>query len=150
MHIACLEKYPILFRFLSEALEAKPYREKVTVERAPFSRAAYPLLLSDESYFPGRRELFGDLVLLPSRTRLGALPEKCRPLFCGMGREDEVTLSSIGEEKAMLCLQKEISLGKTVLVPQEVPIPFYRQYSLFKNAAVGFSVLLLDAVFGEE
>ncbi len=111
--------------------------------------AGQDLILSDREPFWGHLLPPADLYLISGLLLPRTLPEEGLVLSGGMGQEDAVTLSSIGEERAMLCLQREITLGGRVVGPFENRIPFDRNFNLYKNLAMGFA-LSLAQIFREE
>ncbi len=145
MNIALAEDFPLLALLLSQAVRRHPLREKLFWEEAHLDRR-YDLLLSDR---PPRKELpSARIALFPSFS----LPttSSCIRLQGGMNRDAEVTLSSIGKDSAWLCLAREIPLSPVPILPFEKKIPFDRNFSLYKNLAVGFALCLADYDFGEE
>ncbi len=149
MKIALMEHLPILESFLQNAAKKCPFKEKMTVEKAVVGET-YDLILSDLSWYSPRGFASGSLILVPSYAHVIAPPLAGQLLTGGMNQADPVTLSSIREDRALLCLQQELNLlGKSVY-PFEKPFPFDRSFSLYKNLAVGFALSLAEQIFGED
>lgn len=149
MKIGLLETIPILRHRIIQEIIRNDLSQKITVEKALFGKE-YDLILSDLGYLPETMPFFSGLLLVPGHARIHSVPEHTLLITGGMNREDAVTFSSIAEEKAMLCLQKEIFYGKKSILPFEVPVLFDRNYGLYHNLASGFVFALADLVFGED
>jgi len=147
--IAISEPFPFLEERLKLRIRQshpKPFPE---LEPARIFRR-YNLLISDRNVFSGDEMPFSELYLIPNFARL-IRPARCGLLLSGgMHSSDSVTLSSIGEDHAMLCLQQEIRICGTDLGPFEQVIPFNRNDSLYHNLAMGFSLALTEALGREE
>ena len=72
-----------------------------------------------------------DLLIVPrgaaadreARCRLTVGAEKAGDVRCGLGEGDDLTLSSIRADGAMLSLRRDLrTLGGTLLEPQEIPV----------------------------
>ena len=149
MKIGFLETIPILRHQIAAKQNQKNFERKFHIEKAK-SGEIYDLVLSDQNYLPEALSFESKLFLIPGFARVSAVPENSILLTGGMNREDAVTFSSIAEEKAMLCLQKEIFLGKKSILPFEAPVPFDRGFGLYHNLASGFVFALADLIFGED
>lgn len=69
-----------------------------------------------------------------------------RALRCGLGGGDALTLSSIGEDRAMLALQASIhTLNGAVLEPQEIPVALAAPAEPEAVLAAASAMLLLGA-----
>ena len=65
---------------------------------------------------------------------------------CGLSAGDELTLSSIGRDNALLSLQKDITtLSGTLLEPQEIPVELARPAEPEAVLAAAGAMLLLGA-----
>lgn len=146
MKIAVFEHLPILETLVKKRLRAAEETARITVEKAVVGRA-YPLLISDRSHVPSPL-LASELILLPGGE---FIPETMGTVLTGgMKSEDTVSFSSIGEDRAMLCLQREISLGHTFIDPFEKSVPYDRNHTLYKNLAAGFALCLAEILLREE
>jgi hypothetical protein len=149
MKIGLLETIPILrYRLIAEKTK-KNFSKKIIVEKARFGQE-YDLIVSDLVHLPEDLPFRSGLILVPGHARIGAVPEDSILLTGGMNREDAVTFSSIAEEKALLCLQKEIFYHKKSVLPFEMPVLFDRGYGIYHNLASGFVFALANLVFGED
>lgn len=148
MKIGLLETIPILRHRIAKEAARSPFAQKITVEKAHCGEE-YDLILSDLNHLPEKLSFHSGLIVLPGHVRCTA-PENTLLLTGGMNREDFITFSSIAEEKAMLCLQKEIFYGKKSILPFEAPVLFDRNYGLYHNLASGFVFALADLIFGED
>ena len=147
MNIAISEHLPILENLLRKQLSTMP-TGRIHVEKAT-RNGNYSLLLSDRSDLPREGFLRAELILVPGGFDFLQRTEAV-VLTGGMNREDAVSFSSIGEKRAMLCLQREIALEGTFIGPFEKSVPFDRNYTLYKNLAVGFALSLADILLREE
>jgi len=149
MQIALIEQLPILETLLQSVLRKSPYRSQIVLQKAEKTRL-YDLALSDRIFFSEPHFCRAQLYLVPSEAKME------KNFFCGtlltggMSAADPVSLSSIGEDRAVLCVQQEICLCGKNIDPFEKPIPFDRNFSLFKNLAAGFVLALTEQIFGEE
>lgn len=150
MQIAVSEPFPLLENLLRKNLRNKPYCQNLCIQPAKNCTAPVALFLSDETTFPGRFFVEAELVILQSAVALPKNAEAFPFLCAGMGLSDSLTLSSIRETEAMLCLQKEVRFGDLVLEPLEEKIPFDPNFSIYKNIAAGFVGVLLDRFYEEE
>ncbi len=149
MKIGFLENLPVLQEKLEKDLKNLPFRKELVLESAR-EEGDYDLLLCDKNYLPASLPFQSKIFLVPGSARVPVLPEKGIFLTGGMNREDAVSFSSIGENCAFLCLEKEIFLPKKSILPFEQKIPFDRNYSLYKNLATGFAKILVTLIFTEE
>lgn len=147
--IALMEHLPILETFLIETAGKSPFQKNLTIEKVSPDET-YDLILSDLSWYSPKGFSAASMILIPSYAHVIAPPENGLLLTGGMNQADPVTLSSIREDRAMLCLQQEISLFGNSVYPFEKPIPFNRSFSLYKNLAVGFALSLAEQIFGED
>ncbi len=143
MKILCSESFPLMETYLRECLRELSWGQRIHVEKSAPDKHC-DLLLSDRTSFCGTEEPTAALTLISGSCRVTYPPKDGLLLFCGMAPQDPVTLSSIGEDRAMLCLQQEISLFGWNIGPFESKIPFDRKYSLYKNLAVGFALYLAE------
>jgi hypothetical protein len=149
MKILCSESFPLMETYLHECLREFSWGKQICVEKsAPHKHC--DLLLSDRTFFCGAEEPTTALTLIPGSCRVTDPPKDGLLLVCGMAPQDPVTLSSIGEDRAMLCLQQEISLFGCNVGPFESKIPFDRRYSLYKNLAVGLALYLAELLIRKE
>lgn len=148
MRIALWEPFPLTETLLFTRLKNSAAKHSVAVEKARMGQH-YNLVLFEGSFFPQYPLCSSDLWLVPSSCKVKKLPLGTF-LTGGMGSEDDVSLSSIGEENALLCIQREIVHGERTLFPLEKTIPFDRNYSLYKNLAAGFALLSVKFFLGEE
>lgn len=148
MRIALWEPFPLTETLLLSHLKKCPLRGTVSVEKARSGRR-YDLVLFEGNYFPEQPFCTSDLWLVPASCTAKKLPEGAF-LTGGMGSDDDVSLSSIGEESALLCMQREIVQKERILFPFEKKIPFDYNFSLYKNLAAGFGLLAAKFYFGEE
>lgn len=149
MRIGLLETIPILREKLKRERNAYPCGERIVAESLRRG-ARYDLILSDKSYFPCSFPCHAEIFLIPGNARIDAIPEEGLLLTGGMAHSDTVSFSSIGEEDALLCVQREIFLmGKSIL-PFEQKVHFDRNFSLYKNLATGFALALARILFTEE
>ncbi len=147
MRVALSEPFPILEQLLQKRLANRFFRRAVSLEQAA-SGETYDLFVSDRSYLP--RNVKAKLYLIPGTAPMPRLGTTGQILTGGMNLADHVTLSSIRENRAMLCLQQEIRFAGQWIAPFEKPFYFDRRVSLYKNLAVGFTLALMEIVFGEE
>ena len=149
MKIGFWETLPILQSKMEREISLSPFREQIQTEKAR-ENAFYDLILCDKNYFPSQIPFQSGIYLIPGSARIFSPPEKGILLTGGMNREDSVSFSSIGEEEALLCLEREIFLGEKSIVPFEMKVPFDRSFSLYKNIASGFARTLITLFFTEE
>ena len=146
MKIAVFEHLPILETLVKKRLCTAKEAARVTVEKA-VEGCAYSLLLSDRNHVP-QGLLTSELILLPGGE---FIPETVGTVLTGgMKSEDAVSFSSIGEDRAMLCLQREIPLGRAFIDPFEKSVPYDRNHTLYKNLAAGFALCLAEILLREE
>ncbi len=148
MKIGISEPIPLLenrirFLFRDFPLWEPPY--SATAENAPFD-----VILWDRNRFDAQNLPKSSLYLISGEILPQALPEEGLVITGGMGIEDTVTFSSIGEDRAMLCLQQEIPVGERFIAPFEISVPFDRNYNLYKNLAAGFCLALTLMIREEE
>lgn len=146
MKIGLWETFPILEGLLKEMAPCFSLPSSLALFSLRTGER-YHLLLTDRAHLPPAQ---ADCILIPGRREAPILSSCGQVLTGGMSRADPVTFSSIGEERALLCLQQEIVLCGQSIVPFERPIPFLRRYSLYKNLAAGFALSLAEILFGEE
>lgn len=148
MKIGLMESVPLLYEKLKSERILYPFGGKIIVEKARRD-TWYDLLLSDKkhfSYIPFHASIF----LIPGGADLPILPGRGILLTGGMSHSDPVSFSSIGEEAAMLCVQREIRLMERNVEPFEKKVRFNRNFSLYKNLATGFALSLAEILFTEE
>lgn len=58
-------------------------------------------------------------------------------ISCGMSSKDSVTYSSIGEERALICIQRKIIFLDKVYEPCEFPVFLHKNISEYQNLIVG-------------
>lgn len=148
MNIAISEHLPILEPLMRKRLAVLQIEAPIEIEKAA-ENGSYSLFITDRPYLPAEGFFKAELILLPGG---GDLPQRADAtvLTGGMNGEDAVSFSSIGEKKAMLCLQREIFICGSFIGPFEKPIPFDRNYTLYKNLAVGFAQSLAEILLREE
>jgi len=149
MKIALMEPFPLLREHLHRALLSTPYASLVLPEAARGEKR-YDLAVSDLNYFPPKDLPRAELYLIPGEARVDPSFREGVLLTGGMSRWDAVTLTSIRDNSAMLCLQREITLMGKSLVPCEKRIPYDRRMRLYKNLAIGFCLSLAEWMFEEE
>ncbi|MBR3837125.1 MAG: hypothetical protein IKJ74_03180 [Clostridia bacterium] len=149
MRIAIHEPFPILEGLLKHLLSQSKTAAPTFVEAAKYGED-YDLFLSDRSWLPGDEEVRARLYLVPEEALSPCREVSGTVLIGGMNGADAVTLSSIGEERALLCLQQEILICGKWVSPFEKPIVFNRRYNLYKNLAAGFACTLAEILRGEE
>ena len=147
MKIGILEPFPLLESRLQALFESSllpsPPRDAENTEDF------FDLILSDRNYFDDKSLPPASLYLISGEILPESLPESGLVITGRMNSSDTVTLSSIGEDRAMLCLQREIFLNNTFIGPFERAVPYDRNYNLYKNLAAGFA-LALTLIFREE
>lgn len=148
MRIGFLEPFPILLGLVETQMKQRGFGNRVHLETANPEKE-YDLLISDFSYY-SKSAPRSAVTLISGSARVFSPPEKGILISLGMKGCDTVTLSSILEDKAMLCLQQEICVFGQNLGPFEKPIVFDRSYSLYKNLSAGFALCLAESYFGEE
>ena len=145
MKIALLEDFPLLHSLLT----LSPDLPSLLWE-APRNGQQYDLVLCDRAFLLPPLPP-SPLILVPHTCKIQPQVEADRLILRGgMDSESAVTLSSIKEEEAWLCLTREIRWQGRLLGPFEKKIPFRHSFSLFKNLAVGFARCLADPLLGEE
>ncbi len=149
MRIGLLESLPILREKLKSERILYPYGGKIVVESVRRG-AQYDLILSDKSYLPETLPYRAKIFLVPSSASICSVPKGSLLLTGGMAHFDAVSFSSIGEEDALLCVQREILLRERNIVPFETKVHFDRNFSLYKNLATGFALSLARILFTEE
>lgn len=145
--IAILEKYPLLERKLKKSIAEKSYRGQIIISKEEENA---DIILSDERHFSGSGFDASKIVIASSDA---IFPNDHAPknlLLCGMHNADAITLSSIREDHAMLCIQREIEFEELKILPFETWIGFDRNYDIYKNISIGFITTLFDLYFGEE
>lgn len=148
MKIGLLESVPILHEKLKSERILYPFGGKMIVERV-HRETKYDLILSDKKHLrhlPFQASVF----LIPGVADSPILPSRGILLTGGMSHSDAVSFSSIGEEDAMLCVQREICLMERNIEPFEKKVRFNRNFSLYKNLATGFALSLAEILFTEE
>lgn len=149
LHVAIQERLPLLETFFRESFSISATASS-PVLIACKSGVECDVVLSDEREFFAPVYPRASVYLIPSSARILQGAATGVVLSGGMRLADAVTLSSIREEDAMLCVQREIRLGKTSVLPFERPIPFDRRYSIYKNIAVGFCRALTEELYGDK
>lgn len=149
MRIGLLETLPILREKLKTERILYPYGGKIVVESVRRD-ARYDLILSDKSYLPRTLPYYAKVFLVPGSAEIRSTPRDGILLTGGMAQSDTVSFSSIGEDEAMLCVQREICLRNRSIVPFETKVRFDRNFSLYKNLATGFALSLARILFTEE
>lgn len=147
MNLTLLEPFPILRHRIEK--ELKKLNLEKTVRLTPRGETA-DLVICDLNRFPPRNCPNSELYFISGQA---SVQKPLLPGFLisgGMSSWDAVTFSSIGEDRAMLCLQQEITLLKKSIVPFEKSVPYDRNYPLFQNLATGFCLSLAEQLFGEE
>ena len=147
MNIAVYETFPILETALKRSLS--PFSSAVHLERAR-RNVLYDLMIWDLSFLPRKRPFRTEILLIPGFLSAEKFSGTGKAFSVGMNRNDPVTLSSIGEDRAMLCLQREIFWKGISIGPFEKPVFFDRNYSLYKNIVLGFTVSLAEFVWKEQ
>ena len=148
MRIGLMEAVPILYEKLKSERILYPFGGKIIVENAR-REISYDLILSDKKHL--RQIPFcANVFLIPGIADSPLLPTRGILLTGGMSHADSVSFSSIGEEDAMLCLQREIRLMERNIEPFEKKVRFNRNFSLYKNLASGFVLSLAEILFTEE
>ena len=148
MKIALWEPFPLTETLLRNHLNKSETKNLVSVEKIKFGRH-YDLVLFEGKFFPEEPFCSSDLWLVPASCTVKKLPRGTF-LTGGMGIDDDISLSSIREESALICIQREIVGKDRTLIPQEHRIPFDRNFTLYKNLAAGFALLWTEFFFGEE
>ena len=74
---------------------------------------------------------------------LSKLPRVKSAISCGMREIDSVTFSSIGEEKAFICIRRRLSFLTSFYDPCEFPSPFNRNFSVYHNLVLGLIDFIL-------
>ncbi|MBR4287987.1 MAG: hypothetical protein IKT50_00955 [Clostridia bacterium] len=148
MKIALWEPFPLTETLLRSHLKKIGAEHLVSVEKAEFGKH-YDLVLFEASFFPEDPFCSSDLWLVPASCTVKKLPQGAF-LTGGMGIDDDVSLSSIREKNALMCIQREVVIKHQSLIPQERIIPFDRNFTLYKNLAAGFALLWAKNFFGEE
>lgn len=147
MKIGISEPFPLLEYRLKDLYERHQLPHPPRAARE--TDEGFDLILSDRNFFDSQSLPHAALYLISGEILPKCLPEEGLVITGGMNSGDTVTLSSIGEDRAMLCLQREISLGNVFIGPFERAVPYDRNYNLYKNLAAGFA-LALTLFFREE
>lgn len=148
MKIALWEPFPLTETLLRSHLKHCGISHLVSVEKAKFGKK-YDLVLFEGKFFPEVPFCCSDLWLVPASCQVKKLPQGTF-LTGGMGIDDDISLSSIHEKNALICIQREIAVNAQTLIPQEQIIPYDRNFTLYKNLAAGFSMLWTKFFLGEE
>lgn len=148
MKIALWEPYPLMEARLFALLKKAGLDGDVSLER-PKAKGRYDLVLFEGGHFPEDPHFQGNIWLVPSSACVKKLPEGVF-LTGGMSPEDDVSLSSIGEDDALLYTKREILQNGRPLFPFEKRIPYDRNFTLYKNLAAGFGLLTAKFYFGED
>lgn len=148
MKIGFWENIPVLQNKVEKCLAHSPYKEKFLLEAAK-SDEEYDLVLCDKNYF-SKKAPKSEIYLVSGSAKIISQGEKGILLTGGMNREDSVSFSSIGEDAALICIEREIFLKGKSIVPFETKVPFDRNFSLYKNIASGFAQALITQFFTEE
>ncbi len=148
MRIALWEPFPLTETLIRRHLKESGLESSVSVEKATFGEH-YDLVLFEGSFFPENPFCSADLWLVPASCVPKKLPRGTF-LTGGMGIDDDISLSSIRERSALICIQREIAGKAQALIPQEQKIPFDRNFTLYKNLAAGFALLWVKFFLGEE
>ena len=149
MNIGVFETVPVLLEKLKSQRSLNPFGKHMTLERAR-QGGTYDLFISDRPHTPDPLPFSAQLYLFPPNARTVTPPSKGQVLLCGMSAWDDLSFSSIGEENAFLCLQKEIIFCQKSIVPFEKKIPLDRNFDLYKNMASGLIFALAEMIFAEE
>ena len=148
MNIAFWEPFPLTETLFRQNLAESGLKNLVFAERAQEGKR-YDLVLFEGNYFPEAPFCSSDLWLAPS-----SCIAKKRPnglfLTGGMASEDDVLLSSIGENGALICIQRELFRDGRIFLPSEQKIPFNRNFSVYKNLAAGFATVAAKFFLGED
>ncbi len=149
MKIGFFETTPILQERIKSEKADHPLGKDLFLEPVRYG-GRYDLVLSDRNYLPSPLFFQSAVCLVPGTFE--NLPPFSGGVLLrgGMNREDAVTFSSIGEDSAMLCLQKEIFFGGKSIVPFEKKVFFDRNFTLYKNLAASFAFSLAELMFAEE
>ena len=148
MKIAVFEEIPLIRTRLFALLQNHPHRERIQVE-PPLPREHYDLVLWEGARFTPRLSAAAQLTLVPFSVPVLHPPTAGLLLTGGMEGEASVSFSSIGEDSALLCVARELRLRGESVLPFERPVPFDRNFTLYKNLAAGFALSLADLYFGE-
>ena len=149
MRIAFMEPFPILEEELRRILRKTPYSPLVFPTRAKKDLSC-EIAVSDQGYFPPNRFPLARIFLIPGEAGVQNVSFPGTLLTGGMSQWDDVIFTSIGEEHAMICLQKEITVLEKNIVPFEMRVPYDRRFRLYKNLALGFCLAITQILFGEE
>ncbi len=149
MKIGVFETVPVLLEKLKAQRISFPFGGKLILERA-VKGGVYDLVLSDRPHAPDPMPFSAQLYLFPHHARLGNPPAKGQVLLGGMSTWDDLGFSSIGEDEAFLCLQREIIFFGKSIMPFEKKIPLDRNFDLYKNMASGLTFALAQMIFAEE
>ena len=146
MKIGLWETFPLMESLLSQIAPLFPLAGSLEVGRWE-KNESYHIFLTDRALPPSASS---EIILIPSSSERLWRDFSGQVITGGMGSSDPVTFSSIGEDRALLCLQQEILFCGREIVPFERPVPFRRNFSLYKNLAVTFALSLTEILFGEE
>lgn len=149
MRIALMEAFPLLQTRLTSLFASQPFSRRIRFEAAR-EEEEYDLALCDRIRFPGGAMPKAAVYLAAGEARVERTPEVGILLTGGMSVWDAVTLSSIREEKAMLCLGSEICFCEKRIFPFESAVPYDHNYPLYQNLAAGFCLALAKQLFGED
>ena len=149
MNIAFSEPYPILYREWKRRRELFSRGNRIRLCSAEHCRRA-DLILSDRNSFRASLLPLGELYLVSGEAFIEEAPAEGILLTGGMSRWDAVTFTSIGEERAMICLQREVTLLGRSVFPFEKPVFYDHRLRLYRNLALGFSLALAEQLLGEE
>lgn len=146
--IAVLEKTNVLKKKLEAEISKYPFKDLIKI--VSYDENEYSdILLIDENMSLFKSDFSCNLCVLCLPISIEGL--KARSVVsCGMLLKDSVTLSSIGEEKAMLCLQRNVDFFGVILQPFEKSIPFDRSLSIYRNVSIAFLLLLLGEYYLKE
>lgn len=148
MIIALAERFPLIETRLIQLLSQNRAPDFVRLERVR-AEGEYDLVLCDLNHLSPARFHHAACCLVPTHASAPDAPADIL-LSGGMNPADPVTLSSISEQSAMLCLQQEVIVSHQSIVPFEKKIPFDHGISLYKNIAVGFALAIAEQIEGEE
>ena len=148
MNVAFWEPFPLTETLFSKILAETDLKKLVSAEKARHEKH-YDLVLFEGSRFPEAPFCSAEIWLTPSSCTAKKRPDGLF-LTGGMASEDDVLLSSIGENSALICIQQELFHEGRVFLPSEQKIPFDRNFSVYKNLAAGFATVAAKFILGED
>ena len=93
-----------------------------------------------------RSSIKADIVLCPQDGNCKGSIECNGVISCGMSRRSTVSFTSIGEQKAMLAVNRSIRAGNRLTEQCEMHCPFDRNLSIYENLVLSAIRLLDDSV----